>query len=103
MSAVGSFLEIGVHRRAIDRVSARRISAVGPIDEPIFQIELEIDRFRQTIEQKFDVRPIRRRLAFRDVDLRAKEAALARIIWSFLRPINLSAVRIDGDPDAPFC
>ena len=43
------------------------------------------------------------RLAFRDVDLRAKDAAFARIIGSFLRPINLSAVRIDGDPDAPFC
>ena len=44
------FAEIGVYRRAIDRVSARRISAVRPINEPILQIELEIDRFRQTIE-----------------------------------------------------
>ena len=60
MSGVGSFVEIGVQRRAIDRVSARRISAVRPINEPILQIELEIDRFRQTIEQKFDVSTIRR-------------------------------------------
>ena len=52
------FAEIGVNRRAIDRVSARRISAVGPINEPILQIELEIDRFRQTIEQHFDVSAI---------------------------------------------
>ena len=44
------FAEIGVHRRAIDCVPARRISAVGPIQEPILQIELEIDRLRQTIE-----------------------------------------------------
>ena len=50
MSGVGMFVEIGVHRRAIDRVAARWISAVGPVEEPIFQIELEIDRFRQTIE-----------------------------------------------------
>ena len=44
------FAEIGVHRRAIDGVAARRISAVGPVDEPILQIELEIDWLRQTIE-----------------------------------------------------
>ena len=73
------FVEIGVHRRAIDRVSARRISAVRPINEPILQIELEIDRFRQTIEQKFDVGAVRRRLTFRDVDLRTEDAAFARI------------------------
>ena len=103
MSGVGSFAEIGIHRRAVHRVSARRISAVGPIQEPILQIELEIDRFRQTIEQEFDVGAVRRRLAFRDVDLRTEDAALARIVGSFLRPINLSAIWINGDPDAPFC
>ena len=44
------FAKIGVYRCAIDRVSARRISAIRPINEPILQIEFEIDRFRQTIE-----------------------------------------------------
>src|SRR6266446_3824489 len=96
------FGEIGVYRRAIYRIPARRISAVRPINEPILQIELEIDRFRQTIEQKFDVSAVSRRLAFRDVDLRTEDATLARIVWSFLRPINFPAVRIDGDPDTPF-
>ncbi len=63
---------------------------------------VEIDRFRQTIEQKFDIRAISRSLAVRDVDLRAKEATLASIVGTFLRPVNLSAVGIDSDPDAPF-
>jgi hypothetical protein len=44
------FGEIGVNRRAVHGVSARRISTVGPINEPILQIELEIDRFRQAVE-----------------------------------------------------
>src|SRR6266478_6075566 len=96
------FAEVGVYRRAIDGVPARRISPIGPIKEPILQIELEIDRLRQTIEQEFDVGAVRRRLAFRDVDVCAKDAALARIVWTFLRPINFPAVRINSDPDTPF-
>src|SRR6266542_4260732 len=50
-----SISEIGVYRRAVHRVTARWISAVGPIQQSLFQIELEIDWFRQTIEQLFDV------------------------------------------------
>src|SRR5947209_5968299 len=97
-----TFGEIGVNRRAAYRVPARWISAIGPINEPIFQIELEIDRFRQTIEQKLDVGAGGRGLTFWNIDVRSEDAALARVVWTFLRPINLSAVGIDGDPDAPF-
>src|SRR5207249_9846494 len=96
------FAEVGVYRCAIDRVSARRISAIGPINEPILQIELEIDWFGQAVEQKFDVGAVRRRLTIRDVDLRTEDATFAGIIGSFLRPINLFAVRINSDADAPF-
>src|SRR2546423_3623068 len=96
------FAEVGVYRRAIDRVSARRISAIRPVNEPIFQIEFEIDRFRQTIEQKFDVGTVRRRLTVRNIDVRTEDAALAGIIGTLLRPIDLSTVRIDSDSDTPF-
>src|SRR5437899_3670153 len=96
------FAEVGVYRRAIDRVSARRISAIRPINEQILQIELEIDRFRQTIEQKFDISAVRSGLTLRDVDLRAEDATFAGVVGSFLRPINLSAVRINSDADTPF-
>src|SRR6266478_4231859 len=47
------FGEVGVYRCAIDSVAARRISAIRPINEPILQIELEIDWFGQTVEQEF--------------------------------------------------
>ena len=36
--------EIGVNRRAIHGVATRWISAIRPIDEPILQIDFEIDR-----------------------------------------------------------
>src|SRR6266487_1269854 len=97
------FGEIGINRRAVHRVPARWISAIGPIKEPILQIELEIDWFGQTIEQLFDVSAVRSGLTLRDVDLRAEDAAFARIVGTFMRPINLSAVRIDRYPDTPFC
>src|SRR4029077_2710324 len=88
--------------RAVHRVPARRISAVGPINEPLLQIELEIDRLRQTIEYYFYVGAISRRLAFRDVDVRAKDAALASVRWPFLRPVKFPAIWINGDADTPF-
>src|SRR6266478_1494942 len=91
------FAEVGVYRRAIDRVSARRISAVGPIQEPILQIKLEIDRFWQPIEQEVDVGAVRRRLTIRDVDLRTEDAAFAGVVRTFLRPINVSTARINSD------
>src|SRR5438128_9751135 len=98
----GTFAEIGVYRRTVHRVTARRISAVGPIQQSLFQIELEIDWFRQTIEQKFDISAVRGGLTLRDVDLRAEDSPFSRIVRSFLCPINLPAIRIDRDPDAPF-
>src|SRR4029077_8804015 len=88
------FAEIGINRRAVNCVPTWRISAVCPIQEPILKIELEIDRFRQTIEYYFDVSAISRRLIFRDVDLRAKDAALAGVRRSFLRPIKFPAIWI---------
>src|SRR6266404_9066598 len=96
------FGEIGIQRRATNRVPARWISAIGPIQEPILQIELEIDRFRQAIEQEFDVGAGGRGLTFRNIDVRTEDAALARVVRTFLRPVNLSMIRIDRDPDAPF-
>src|SRR5882757_553951 len=91
------FAEIGINRRAVHGVTAWWISAIGPIQEPILQIELEIDRFGQTIEQKFDVGAVPRRLTFRDVDVRSEDATFASVVGSFLRPVNFPAVRIDSD------
>src|SRR5260221_633721 len=89
------FGKIGVNRRAVHGVSARRISAIGPIQEPILPIELEIDWFGQTIEQKLDIGAVGRILAFRNLDACAKDSPLPRIVWTSLGPINVSGLNID--------
>src|SRR5215475_8403447 len=56
-------LSLLVDRHAVDSVAARRVAAVGPIENAVHQIELEVDRLRQAIEQHLDVRAVRRGLA----------------------------------------
>jgi hypothetical protein len=60
-----------INRGAIDCVAARRISAIRPIEDAIFQIEFEINRLRQAVEQHFDIAAVSRALALRDFDIRA--------------------------------
>jgi hypothetical protein len=66
------------------------------------QIQFQIDRLREIVEKQFDVRAMSRVLTFRHCDMRAKDTALSRIIRAFLRPVDLPALRINGDPNAPF-
>src|SRR5262249_11365658 len=90
-----------VDRHAIDGVAARRIAAVGPIENAVRHIELEVDRFRQLIEQHLDVGSVRRVLALRDVDVRAEETAQVAFVRPLLRPVDFPELPIDGDPNAP--
>src|SRR5262245_6468625 len=90
-----------VDRRAIDGVAARSIAAVGPVEDTVRQIELEVDRLRQVIEQHLDVRAVRRAFAFRDLDAGAEDAAQLAIIGALVRPIEFPGLWIDGDPDEP--
>src|SRR5207237_10893543 len=92
------FGEIGVNRRAVHGVAAWRISAIGPINEPILQIELEIDWFRQTVEQKFDISAVRSDRTLRDVDLHAEDSPCSRIGGSSLSLLILLATSIEREP-----
>ena len=87
--------------RAIDGVAARRIAAVGPIEDTVRQIEFEIDRLRQLIEQHFDVGAVRRARALGNVDVRAEDTTPAGVVEAFLRPVDFLKLRIDGDADTP--
>ena len=60
ISGAGRALRIRIHRGAVHRVAARRIAAVGPVQDAILEIELQIDRLGQPVEEHFDVRAIRR-------------------------------------------
>ena len=65
------------------------------------QIELEIDRLRQAVEEDFDVGAVGGGLALGDFDAGAEDAAVLSIVRAFLRPVDLPAFRVDGDADAP--
>src|SRR5215470_364810 len=95
------WLGSGVDRHTIDGVSARRIATIGPVENAVFQIELEVDWFRQTIEQHLDVGAVRRGLALRDLEVGAEDAALSAVVGTLLRPVEVPPFGIDGDSDAP--
>ena len=47
-----------IDRRAVHGVAARRIAAVGPVQHALREIELEVDRLGQAVEQHLDVAAI---------------------------------------------
>ena len=81
---------------------ARRVAAVRPIEDAIFDIELQIYRFRQIGKEEFDIAAVGRGLAFGNFDVRAKNAAAAAFSRSLLRPIDFAAFGINRDPHTPF-
>ena len=90
-----------VDRRAVHRIAARRVAAIGPVQHAMGKTELDIDRLRKGAEDDFHIATIERRLAFRDVDPGAQDAPDTSIVSAFLRPVDLSPLGIDGDPDTP--
>ena len=77
------------------------IAAIGPVEHAIFAVELEIDRLRQAVEENLDVGALGGRLTPGDFDPGAKDAALLAVVRAFLRPVDVLADGVDGDPDAP--
>ena len=85
----------------VHRVAARRVATISPVEDPIFAVELEIDRLRQAVEENLDVGALGRRFTFGDIDPGAKDSTLLSVVRAFLRPVDLLALGIDSDPDAP--
>src|ERR1700752_354718 len=95
-------LRLRIHRCAIYRVATRRISTIRPIHHTALEIQLQVNRLGQAVEEDFDVCTIRGALALGYFDIRAKDAALSSIIRAFLRPVDLPALDIKRDPHTPF-
>src|ERR1700680_2279006 len=91
----------GIQGRSIDSVAAWRISAVGPIHDPVLKIEIEINGFGKTIEKNLDVLTGSRVLTFRNFKVGAKYPTFARVIVAFLGPVELAAFNIDSNANAP--
>ena len=49
----------------------------------VSEVEIQVDRFREVLEEGFDVRAVRRVLARGDLDAGAKDATFAGVIASF--------------------
>src|SRR5277367_2750957 len=92
---------LGIDGGAGHRIATGRVAAVRPIEHAILQIEFEIDRLRQIVEEDLDVRAIGRGLAFGNFEPGAQQEALLAVVGPLLRPVDLLAHGIDGYPDAP--
>src|SRR6185369_1895873 len=90
-----------VDRGPIHCVAARRIAAVGPVENTTFEVELEIDRLRQSVVEDLNVGPVRSSLAGGNLEIGAGDAAEPGIVWAFLAPVEVPEFRIDRQPDAP--
>src|SRR4051812_29246530 len=86
---------------AVHRVAARRVAAIGPVEDAILAVELEIDRLRQAVEENLDVGALGGGLTFGDFDAGAEDSALRSIVRALLRPVDLLAFGVDRDPNAP--
>src|SRR4051794_7570662 len=105
--------EMGHHDLRLDRlvvdrgpvhcVAARRVAAVGPVENTVRMIEFEIDWLRQTVKEYLDVGPGRCCLAGGNFDIGAKEAAKPSILGALLRPVDMSEFRVNRQPYAPSC
>src|SRR5258707_2369323 len=90
-----------VDRGPVHCVAARRVAAVGPVENTVLEVEFEIDWLRQTVVEDLDVGPGRCSLAGGNFDIGAEEAAEPGVIRAFLRPVDMPEFRVDRQPDAP--
>src|SRR3954454_15006592 len=76
-----------LYRLVVDRgpvhcVAARRVAAVGPVENTVPVVELDIDRLRQTVVEDLDVGPGRCSLAGGNLDIGTEHAAEPGIVWT---------------------
>src|SRR5260370_22362465 len=95
------FDRLVVERGPVHCVATRRIGAVGPVENTVLVVELDIDRLRQTVEEDLDVGPGRCSLAGGNFDIGTEDATEPGIVWAFLRPVDMSGFGVDRQPDAP--
>src|ERR1700727_55777 len=83
-----------IDRGPVHGVAARRVTSIGPVQNAILEVELEVDRLGQMIEEDFDIRAVCRGLSFGNFDVGAEDAAEAGIVGTLLSPIDPSELRI---------
>src|SRR6266853_5889889 len=90
-----------IHGSAIHRVAPWRIAAVGPVDETVLAVELDVDRLGEAVVEHLDVLAGGGTLPLGDVDPRATEPAQPGIVRPLVGPVDVAPVGIDRDSHAP--
>lgn len=70
---------LGTDTAAVQRVTAIEIASVCPVEKVVLDVELEIDRLRQVIDQQFDIRAVLWLLTRRNFKSSSEDAPLATI------------------------
>ena len=86
--------------RAVQRVALWRLTTIRPEKRVCRAVPFEVDRFRQTLEQNFDVGPVRRINAGSDTERGAENSSFVSLRFAFLSPVEKTALGIHGDADA---
>ena len=86
--------------RAVQRVALWRLTTIRPEKRACRAVPFEVDRFRQTLEQNFDVGPVRRINAGSDTERGAEDSSFVSLRFAFLSPVEKTALGIHGDADA---
>src|SRR5712692_3236311 len=90
-----------IHGSAVHGVAPWRITAVGPVDETVLVVELDVDRLGEAVVKHLDVLAGGGALPLGDVDPRAKQPPQARIVRPLLGPVEVAPVGINRDSHAP--
>src|SRR5690348_10909557 len=90
-----------VHRRAVHTVAPRRVTAIRPVQHAPREVELQVDRLGQTVEQHLDVAAFGRTFPSGQVDSGAQDLPESRVARALLCPVEVSGDRVDGDSHAP--
>src|SRR5262249_9042391 len=90
-----------IHDGSIDGVATRRVAAIGPVEHAMLEIELQVDRLGQVVEQYLDIGAVGRSLSLGDLATGAEDSAQSCIVRAFLRPVDLLMLGIERDANAP--
>ena len=66
------------------------------------RIQVQIDRLRKIVIEKFNVPAASGRLTLRSLDIGPKNSPQTRVVTALQRPIKLASVSVDRYADTPF-
>src|SRR5262249_25492277 len=82
--------------RPVHGVAARRVPAIRPIQHPVGEVGIQIDRLRQPVEEDLYVLAVGRRPGWSEPPVGPGEQAPAGGVLPFWGPVDLSSLEVEG-------